>query len=52
MCRGARLLTGSYYGQMVALWAALLLAALLAALCVWSVSLAQLVATRGRGGQL
>ena len=32
---GARLLTGSYYGQTVQIWAALLMAAVCAALLVW-----------------
>ncbi|MCX5497745.1 ABC transporter permease [Kaistia dalseonensis] len=36
---GARLLAGSYYGQTVQIWAALLAASILAALLVWMVSL-------------
>ena len=32
---GARMLAGSYYGQTVQIWAALLMAALLAAVLVW-----------------
>jgi len=38
---GARLLTGSYYGQTVQIWAALVMASLLAALLVASVGLAE-----------
>ncbi|NAZ37691.1 ABC transporter permease [Rubellimicrobium sp. CFH 75288] len=34
---GARMLAGSYYGQTVQIWAALLMAALLAALLVWAI---------------
>jgi NitT/TauT family transport system permease protein len=32
---GSRLLTGSYYGQTVQIWAALFMAAICAALLVW-----------------
>ena len=47
---GARLLTGSYYGQTVQIWAALVMASLLAALLVASVGLAErLVRARLRG---
>lgn len=38
---GARLLAGSYYGQTVQIWAALLVAALLAALLVWGIGVAE-----------
>jgi NitT/TauT family transport system permease protein len=38
---GARLLTGSYYGQTVQIWAALVMASLLAGLLVGSIGLAQ-----------
>lgn len=36
---GARLLAGSYYGQMAQLWAALVFASLMAAALVWSIAL-------------
>ncbi|MEQ8964960.1 MAG: ABC transporter permease [Azospirillaceae bacterium] len=49
---GARLLTGSYYGQMVAMWAALITAAMLAMICVFAVDGAQKLAAKGRGGRL
>jgi NitT/TauT family transport system permease protein len=38
---GARLLTGSYYGQTVQIWAALLAAALMAGALVWAVGAAE-----------
>ena len=38
---GARLLTGSYYGQTVQIWAALLMGALLAGILVFAVGLAE-----------
>lgn len=44
---GARLLTASYYGQMVQIWSALVVAALLSLLLVWGVGVAQR-ATLGR----
>lgn len=48
---GARLLTGSYYGQTVQIWAALVMASLLAALLVAAVGLAErLVRARLGGG--
>lgn len=46
---GARLLTGSYYGQTVQIWAALVMASLLAALLVAAVGLAERL-VRGRLG--
>lgn len=48
---GARLLSGSYYGQTVQIWAALIVAAVLAALCVAAVGLAERVTLYRMGGQ-
>lgn len=48
---GARLLSGSYYGQMVSMWAALILSALLAMLLIAAVSLAEKLVIAARGGQ-
>lgn len=45
---GARLLSGSYYGQTVQIWAALVMASLLAGVLVALVGLAERLATRGR----
>jgi NitT/TauT family transport system permease protein len=49
---GARLLTGSYYGQTPQIWAALFMAALLAMLAVAAVDVAQALLVRARGGRL
>jgi NitT/TauT family transport system permease protein len=49
---GARLLTGSYYGQTLQIWAALLMAAFLAMLAVAAVDAAQALLVRTRGGRL
>ena len=49
---GARLLTGSYYGQTLQIWAALLMAAMLAMLAVGLVDAAQALLVRARGGRL
>jgi NitT/TauT family transport system permease protein len=49
---GARLLTGSYYGQTLQIWAALFAAAILALLAVAAVDLVQLGLVRRRGGRL
>lgn len=46
---GARLLTGSYYGQTVQIWAALLAAAILAACLVQAVALAERLTARAMG---
>ena len=46
---GARLLTGSYYGQTVQIWAALTAAAILAAALVQLVALAERVTARAMG---
>ncbi|MEJ1157472.1 ABC transporter permease [Prosthecomicrobium sp. N25] len=48
---GARLLTGSYYGQTVQIWAALFAAAVLAALAVGTVGLAERLTMRAMGGR-
>ena len=47
---GARLLTGSYFGQMVQLWSALVMAGILAMLCIAGVSLAERAVLASRGG--
>ena len=47
---GARLLTGSYYGQTVQIWAALIMASLLAGCLVGVVGLAQRLVLRRFGG--
>jgi len=47
---GARLLTGSYYGQTVQIWAALVMASLLAALLVATVGLAERLVRARLGG--
>ena len=49
---GARLLTGSYYGQTLQIWAALFMAALLAMLAVAAVDGARALLVRARGGRL
>jgi NitT/TauT family transport system permease protein len=49
---GARLLAGSYYGQTLQIWAALLMAALLALLATGLIDLAQATLARARGGRL
>ena len=49
---GARLLTGSYYGQTLQIWAALFAAAILALLAVAAIDLAQRALVRRRGGRL
>lgn len=46
---GARLLAGSYYGQTIQMWAALIAAALLAALLVQAVGLAETASLRAGG---
>ncbi len=48
---GAKLLLGSYYGQMTALWAALFMAAFLAMAAVGSVTLAERLLFKARGGR-
>ena len=49
---GARLLTGSYYGQTPQIWAALFMAAILAMLAVAAVDGAETLLVRARGGRL
>jgi NitT/TauT family transport system permease protein len=49
---GARLLTGSYYGQTPQIWAALFMAALLAMLAIAAVDVGQALLVRARGGRL
>jgi NitT/TauT family transport system permease protein len=49
---GARLLTGSYYGQTLQIWAALMMAAFLAMAAVALVDGAQALLVRARGGRL
>ncbi len=49
---GARLLTGSYYGQTQQIWAALIMASLLALLAVGVIDAARLAMLRARGGRL
>jgi NitT/TauT family transport system permease protein len=49
---GARLLAGSYYGQPLMMWGALVLASLLALAMIFCVRLAEVAVTRRRGGRL
>lgn len=49
---GARLLTGSYYGQTLQIWAALFMAAFLAVLAIALVDLSSTLLIRARGGRL
>ncbi len=49
---GARLLSGSYYGQTLQIWAALFMASFLALLAIGVVDLFRLVLIRRRGGRL
>jgi NitT/TauT family transport system permease protein len=46
---GARLLTGSYYGQTVQIWAALIMAAVLGSLLVYGVALVESLVLRRMG---
>ena len=46
---GARLLSGSYYGQTIQIWAALVAAAILAAALVWLIGLAERITLRRMG---
>jgi NitT/TauT family transport system permease protein len=48
---GARLLSGSYYGQTAQIWAALVMAAVVAALLVWLVGFAERRTMRAMGVQ-
>ena len=49
---GARLLAGSYYGQTLQIWAALVVAAVLALLATGAVDVARLALVRARGGRM
>jgi NitT/TauT family transport system permease protein len=49
---GARLLAGSYYGQTLQIWAALVMAAILALLAVAAADAARAALVRARGGRL
>ncbi|WP_425365001.1 ABC transporter permease [Jiella endophytica] len=46
---GARLLAGSYYGQTIQIWSALVMASLMAAVLVWLVGLCERAALRRQG---
>jgi NitT/TauT family transport system permease protein len=48
---GARMLSGSYYGQTVQIWAALLMAAILAATLVGILGVAERATARAMGGR-
>lgn len=48
---GARLLSGSYYGQTAQIWAALVMASVLAGLLVAAVGLVEKLVLRGQGGR-
>ena len=47
---GARMLSGSYYGQTVQIWSALVMAAILAAVLVGLIGLAERLTARAMGG--
>lgn len=49
---GARLLAGSYYGQMVPMWSALIFSAMLALLLIALVGVAERLVARMRGGRM
>jgi NitT/TauT family transport system permease protein len=48
---GARLLTGSYYGQTIQIWSALLMASLLGMAMVFMVGAAERITNRQMGGR-
>ena len=48
---GARLLSGSYYGQTVQIWSALVMVALLAALLVALITLAEKLTLKAMGAR-
>ncbi len=48
---GARMLSGSYYGQTVQIWSALVMAAILAAALVGLIGLAERVVGRAMGAR-
>ena len=48
---GARLLAGSYYGQTIQIWSALVVASLLGMVLVWSVGIAEKITLKQMGMQ-
>lgn len=48
---GARLLAGSYYGQTIQIWSALVVASVLGMMLVWAVGFAEKLTLRRMGGQ-
>ncbi|MAU97613.1 MAG: ABC transporter permease [Fulvimarina sp.] len=48
---GARLLAGSYYGQTIQIWSALVMASVMAAVLVWLVGLAEKAALKRQGAR-
>lgn len=48
---GARLLAGSYYGQTIQIWSALVMASLMAAVLVWLVGLCEQAALKRQGAR-
>ncbi|USG63215.1 ABC transporter permease [Sneathiella marina] len=48
---GARLLAGSYYGQTIQIWSALVVASVLGMVLVWAVGIAEKLTLRRMGGQ-
>ncbi|NDW04638.1 ABC transporter permease subunit [Jiella sp. 40Bstr34] len=48
---GARLLAGSYYGQTIQIWSALVMASLMAAVLVWLVGLCERAALKRQGAR-
>ncbi|MBP0614520.1 ABC transporter permease [Jiella mangrovi] len=48
---GARLLAGSYYGQTIQIWSALVMASLMAAVLVWLVGLCEKAALKRQGAR-
>ncbi|MCB9948120.1 MAG: ABC transporter permease [Rhodospirillaceae bacterium] len=48
---GARLLTGSYYGQTVQMWSALMMCAVLALVCILAVTACETLVHASRGGR-
>ncbi|WP_425523475.1 ABC transporter permease [Jiella flava] len=48
---GARLLAGSYYGQTIQIWSALVMASLMAAVLVWLIGIAERIALARQGAR-
>jgi len=46
---GARLLSGSYYGQTIQIWSALIMASIVGVVLVFLVSVIERLVARGRG---